>query len=480
MHNNSRITIGLVTIGVVAILLIVLFPVSISDVYAQNYVVDAICLLASIILLISLYLRGKLDLFEPITFISLIYIAMFFCAPIHDIISGELYWFGYDLFPYGIKATLIAFLGYCVFFFCYSSNYDLKLRSKKRVAAKQVNEMSYFNPLKSEIISICLVMYLFCFGTNAFYLARAVGNSLLYSLSLGLLGAGNTRETLNAPLGFISMFSFCLPTITLIYWEYSGNKWVARILFVAMFMLQVARGFRFYIIQIAVTFFSYHYIKKNKRPKIISIVCTLFALMIPVIIMTMFRNSIRSGAGMNLSALNVQSIREAFNAAIWENLRIYRNFYAMVNRIPSQYPYVYGRQMILGTLIMFVPRIIWPTKLPSAAGVGLEYIVGMNLIGTGQAYPNIGEYYYAIGVIGVIICMAIYGYWAKRLKRKLMDDAHSNLDIIEYSVLLGCNLQLIIRGYTPGNFWYLVFSVMPLAIVKKLHNKNNLEKPLDN
>ena len=90
--------------------------------------------------------------------------------------------------------------------------------------------------------------------------------------------------------------------------------------------------------------------------------------------------------------------------------------------------------------------------------------VGSRLRGTGQALPNLGEFYYALGIAGILICMAIYGLWMRHVKRRYLDGNSRPMDLIQFSILLGTNLQIIIRGYTPSNFWYVIFSVLPVWI----------------
>ena len=459
---NNRVIVGMGIVALAIGLLIILIPVEIPNVYAKNYFVSSCCLIGSILLLLSLYIKGSLDILEPISFISLIYILIYFVTPIYDVIIGQYYWFGYDLFPYGVKPTLIAFAGFVSFFILYTTRFSN--RSELNLQPKTLGERRHV--VTNKVIPVSLLMYVICFLANTFYLVLRSGNRLLYLLTLGLAGEARVVDQIESPIGFVVMFSFCLPAITLLYIEYGHSRILKVTFFFLMLMLQIARGFRYFVIQIVVTFFAFFCLKSKRRPKIRTMILVLFLLLIPVILMTMYRNSIRMGLGMDLSVINLESIKDALNAAFWDNLRIYRNFYGMVRKVPSVYPYVYGRQMIIGTIIMMIPRLFWPGKPPSAAGVDLTFLVGARLKDTGQAYPNIGEYYYAMGIPGVIICMAVYGTWAKKTKRKLLANNNSPLDIIEYSILLGTNLQLIIRGYLPSNFWYIFFSLLPIIIVK--------------
>ena len=107
--------------------------------------------------------------------------------------------------------------------------------------------------------------------------------------------------------------------------------------------------------------------------------------------MTTFRVAIRSGVGIDTSIINGDMIKDSFDSAFWDNLRIYKNVYGMVPVIPSQYDYVWGRQIVIGTIVMMIPRALWPGKISSYGGEGLTTLIGPN-IASGQAYPALGEY----------------------------------------------------------------------------------------
>ena len=114
---------------------------------------------------------------------------------------------------------------------------------------------------------LIIIMYAVCLAANIYYLVQSSGHSIWYVFSLGLFGKGNISDEV-PNLGFISMLSYSLPSCTLLYIEYGRSKILKILLFVFMFILQVERGFRFYILQIALMFISYEFIKKNKKNKI--------------------------------------------------------------------------------------------------------------------------------------------------------------------------------------------------------------------
>lgn len=437
-----------------------------GSIYTHNLLLDTFYLIVCEMLIASYVAKRGFDIFDPIFFVSAIYLVMFFVTPIYDIMTKNYYWFGYSLFEYGLKASTVAFIGYLAMYICYGINFRLRAGylSNSRYERSQPIPVS---ENRSLILPIIYLMYIVAFVANVYYLVNSGFGNLTYILTLGLRGSGGS-DTVVSNIGFISMFSYSLPTIVLLIWEYSDNKLLKLLLFAPMFMLQVARGFRFFIVQIVITFVAYYYLKKHKRPQLRKILSILVIMMVFLLVMTMFRESIRGGTGIDLSRINGEAVSNALDAAFWDNLRIYQNVYGMVEVIPSRYDFVGIRQIVVGTLVMTIPRAIWPGKISSYGGEGLKTLIGNN-IASGQAYPTLGEYYYAFGLFGVVLFMIIFGVWLKKLRDRYMYSSNP-LDIIYFAVMLGCCLQLIIRGYFPSNFWYLLFAILPIWIVKFMRN----------
>ncbi len=433
----------------IAIILFIFFaPNEASNTYFWNYIIDGLLGITCILLYGYYAIKKKYDLFAPVTIFSLIYVILFFYTPMYDIVLHEYYWFGVDLFAYGIKGSIIAFIGYLSFLIAYNTPSHLKTRR-------------IFTEKDEKSIPAIIVMYIICFMANMYYLVIVSGNSVAYILSLGILGGGNVREATDASLGFISMLSFALPSVTLLYIEYGKSKTLRAAMFLAMFILQIARGFRFYIIQIVVMFAAYYYIRNNKKPKIRQILILTIALMIPIVIMTMFRSSIRVGKGIDVSLININSVIKAMDEAIWDNFRIYKTYYGIIKAVPKMTGYMLGKQMIIYTLVMFIPRMIWPGKPLPPGGTAIALGISNYSVMAGTAYPCIGEYYYEFGIVGVIICSLLFGSWMKHIYIKYRIHRKTNIDLMVYCTLLGTILQLVIRGYTPSNFWMIVFTLIP-------------------
>ncbi len=469
--KKGKAAIMILLIMMVFILLLVLFPSYDNEIYRTNYLIDVICLTVLLCMYVVGYLLDKYDFFSPITFFSFLYFFMFFITPIYDLLIGEILWFNKDLFLYGIKGSLYAFLGYLCFYAAYvlcfrGDNCDLSFNEDVRIK----------NSRNTRKLNVLIVMgYFICLIANMFYMTKSGGKSILYILTLGLLGSGDPND-ITENLGAIGMLSYCLPSFTLMYCEYGESKLLKVLFFVLMFQLQVARGFRFIIIQIIIMFVFYWRLSRNRPFKFIQVFSVLLLLLASIIVMTMFRDAVRSGSGVNLSEISLKAVKKALDAAFWDNLRIYKNFYAIIMVVPEKTPYLLGKQMIIYTVIMLVPRAIWHNKPGNPGTTATRISLGMVAVKGGSAYPCLGEYFYEFGLPGILIFMTIFGLWTKKYEYKLRIHRSSNIDLMKYCTLVGVILQLVIRGYTPSNFWLVVFCLIPYWFIDNYIRTSNREQ----
>lgn len=464
MISQTKLIKTIISVAGLLFLIIVLFPYEAEAVYISNYVTDVLCILLIGILLGHYIKTYTLNYFDPLILITFIYTFMFFITPAYDIVTRQYTWFGYSMFQYGVKSGILALAGYLFFYFFYVSkltNFEKRLTRNEQKDKEEIHDEG-----KRKMYMVFIVIfYVFSFLANVYYLVHSGYANIVYILTLGILGRGGSYGEVMESIGYIAMFSYCLPTLVLLYWEYAKNKTTTFLLFIPMLMLQVTRGFRFLVVQIAISFAAYFFLKKNKQPRIGQIVALIAVLMIPVIVMTIYRNDVRNGIGISDFTMSFGVINEAIDSAIWDNFRIYNNYYGLVNSVPKYFDYIYGRQMIIGTAAMAIPRAIWAGKIMTKAGVDLSSIVGMRLAKTGQAYPGLGEYYYSFGVPGVLFFMSLYGAWMRLVRDRYMKPSVKGYQCVMFCVLLGANLQLLIRGYTPSNFWYIVFSLVPVFMI---------------
>ena len=184
------------------------------------------------------------------------------------------------------------------------------------------------------------------------------------------------------------------------------------------------------------------------------------------------RVSVRTGGAYANQGFSCKDIIYSLKS----NFDIYQPYYGLVSKYPSEYPFTHGRSMIVDTLAMWIPRIIWPNK-PTGEEQTMT-IALMNSVdsfaikGAAMSWPNIAEFYMEFGVVGVCAFMYIFG----RIVAESVKWYHSRdyKDILKYAVMMPTYLQLVIRGYTPSNITMLVYLFAPLigfGLVNSLHRK---------
>ena len=408
------------------------------------------------------------DFFEPITIISILYMMLFVFEPMIDICENNLKWFGGNYTSFGIKGTWIAVAGYLFFFIGYrtkrfsfapSSHNELRYKVKKET--KEVEDNAYYAKVAS-------VFWIACYFLSVLFLLLS-GKSLAFILTGGLTGNGDLLES-RKMLGALSMFSYCLVGAWMLYFVYGKNKSLKVITFILTVFIYYIRGYRFIIIIFALAPIVFMYLYKQKRPRLVTIIGAIIVMIIFVGFVAAARNSVRYGGGISSDMVNWDAALEQ----VKDNFRIYKTYYALVGYVPQKTNYLHGQQIFLYTALMFVPRIIWKSKPETSAGLYLiRDAISESAFLSGTAYPIIGEFYIEFGSVGVVIFMFLYGYLNKSWMNKY-GLSYSKFDQIMYSILLLSNFQIVIRGYTPSNFYMVIFFVLPLLFIKFLKGINRI------
>ena len=408
------------------------------------------------------------DFFEPITIISILYMMLFVFEPMIDICENNLKWFGGNYTSFGIKGTWIAVAGYLFFFIGYrtkrfsfapSSHNELRYNVKKET--KEVEDNAYY-------AKVAIVFWIACYFLSVLFLLLS-GKSLAFILTGGLTGNGDLLES-RKMLGALSMFSYCLVGAWMLYFVYGKNKSLKVITFILTVFIYYIRGYRFIIIIFALAPIVFMYLYKQKRPRLVTIIGAIIVMIIFVGFVAAARNSVRYGGGISSDMVNWDAALEQ----VKDNFRIYKTYYALVGYVPQKTNYLHGQQIFLYTALMLVPRIIWKSKPETSAGLYLiRDAISESAFLSGTAYPIIGEFYIEFGSVGVVIFMFLYGYLNKSWMNKY-GLSYSKFDQIMYSILLLSNFQIVIRGYTPSNFYMVIFFVLPLLFIKFLKGINRI------
>lgn len=119
------------------------------------------------------------------------------------------------------------------------------------------------------------------------------------------------------------------------------------------------------------------------------------------------RNNIRSGQSANFEGVNKDNIAYTLQS----NFDIYKTFYGIVDKYPSQYDFWYGEAVFVSPIIMWVPRFIWPSKPKGSEyplTISMQNALGKDVIEkAAMSSPNLTEYYLDFGWLGIIIVVLL-------------------------------------------------------------------------
>lgn len=465
IQNKVRLSISTLTIIIiVSVLLIENMPFNLSLVLRENWYLDVFCLFVSSISMIILNARGKCDMLSAPFFVGAVYIIMFFITPLYDIYIGETTIFeATDIFNYGVKGSIIALVSFLCFCFIYDYRYS---RFQYKYTYAQFTESA-----RKKILKIVFILWIVEFLVGMICVIVTQGFSVSYILSFGLLGEADFYETSNTLLGFIAQFTRGVVPLSIMLFALSKNKKLVYAIIILTSMFEVINGFRYMIVIMICGFFYFHYISQNKKVAPVKVLVLVLGLCFVVGIVGFSRNSVRSGGGFNSAGFGLESIMDA----LLGNFRIYKSYYSVIKAVPSMTPYLYFDQMLFYTLIMAIPRMLWPEK-PQNPGTAAQYYgMGQSAVDSGYAYPNLGEYYYSFGVIGCVFFMGWFAWWLAKMTTCYRNKARNVIDVVWFSITVPLTLQLLIRGYTPSNFYLIIALFFPCWYVNRYIS--NLEKP---
>jgi len=402
------------------------------------------------------YIFKGLDIFEPIVLITFIYLIMFCITPIINLIAGDTRLLGVDVMDGCIRGTVVFLLSYFSFYIGY---YCKKTSS---VEAVSVAETVVTDMQKLYITRISLFIWMLCYAAIMLYTMRS-GKSFIYVVSIGMSG-GINEALFQTRVDFFGVIGYAMVPSFLYIWIYHQSKALKLLLGVLTLSSFVVIGFRFIIIILVFAPIVFAYIKKNTRPKVVSIVMMLLVVLVMINIVGFIRDNIRAGKGVQWDSFNYNFVTNTIKGN-FDN--VYMPFYGLVDAVPERHDYTWGQQFLY-TGTMLVPRALWPEKPMPLFKELVATAVSDYAVIAGVALPNIGEYYAEFGIAGCIICMFVFGYvfgWCTKLYQMPIRNDHA---LIAYSIIFPASMQLVIRGYTSSNFYLMVFLLSPVVLINWL------------
>lgn len=404
-------------------------------------------------------LLNKVKLIDPITIITITYLMFFSIAPMIDIISDNMYFFDHYVMEGTIKSTVIFVLGYFSFFIGYT---------RKNYKYSMTNDVLVFRH-KDLILRINIMLWFFGLLSSYIYLS-SFGQNIAYMLSFGLMGSVSASNQLfSTSLGFLSIFTYAMVVPWLYLFLNIKNRLLVIVLSLITASVYFVLGFRFIVLIMILAPIIFVLVEQKRDISIKKIIVLLLILSSLFGLMGYVRGDLRRGNYVNWEGFSFNSVWYAVES----NFEIYKAFYRMVEVIPGKINYTYGKQ-ISYTLVYMIPRAIWPNKPDTPLRDLLEGVLGEYAVKAGTAWPNIGEYYSEFGSLGVILIFYFFGRLSRKSTQLIYSDNSNIHTKLAYSILYPTFIQLIIRGYTPTNFWLLFVFFMPIILFNKIHCKRKL------
>lgn len=433
--------------------IIITIFLSVKPFLYSNVVNISLIYLTTLIFCIVLLVKNeKNKIVSPLLIYMFFYLFLYFFTPIYDILTNKINWFGVDVFPNSIMPLTYSFIGALFLFIGYKFT---KVTNNKSVIL--------FNQTYSFLILQLYFLFFISLSAISLYFIVTFNTNLLSIFSFGIINLYEYPSIQIDNIGFLSNLAYTMIPTTLLIYSLNKSKFTLILFIFLSLSIQFFWGFRFLIVQSLLSIFIYFLLTRKRGFGFFNFLFISLSGFILVTGATIFRDLLRSGGTIDLSSLSFNLFIQSLEDTIIFNFRVYKNYFGMVHVIPNQYNFVYLDQILFGTILIMIPRFIWPNKPYTGAGAPLWELLNSDLLrGTGQAYPNLGEYYFSFGLVGIIILMLISGYFIKKMN--FFKNTNNKLFLSVYSSVIPVSLQFIIRGYMPTNFWLLIFTFFPYFV----------------
>ena len=403
---------------------------------------------------------------EPSFMISILYFMMFHFAPLYNIVNDSSDVWGTDVLDGGIYATWIFTIAYLLFLLCYYNQITFGIRpsityNKKNIQTKDTRS-------DHERLRVAVVIFIITYGIFLINCIRS-GMSLAYFFSFGRVENDVEFNMFQAGGAFavLNNLVYCTLPACLYIMILSKRLWIKIGIFVLTFIPIYLRGFRYLMIAMILMPITYFYLSKKKSPPLKYCIVGIILVFVGITYVEVTRVGISVGGG----GVNIDASIFTFDR-MWQsvqgNFDLYKSFYGAVLAFPEKHGYFWGEEMILATAYTMIPRAIWPGKPVTPFMRTLDLSVGYKASISGWAAPNIYEYYMDFGVIGCIICMMIFGCVWRSVFENDAENGNSLVKLVRYSCIYPLSFQLVIRGYTPMNFYTIVFILITIWAIEKI------------
>lgn len=408
-----------------------------------------------IVIALSLVIKSHysgIRLFEPFTIVVVVFTLTLFLAPVIEFGMGNVSRFGVDVSDNTLIATLAATLGYIAFF----AGYELYHPVPLRVSASYSHERRDNSTLGGQIaLALWILAYVLCLYN---YLKRGYGLAYILTAGFGGEAAGDVGED---ALAFLAYAKYSLVSCWMCIFAFSKNRPVLITTYVLSAGMLLFGGSRSSLLLILIAPVAFHFISLGKEPRVRSVLIVAVVLVFVFAAIQVARNDVKLGSGFSLDGY---SLSEMFSPYLNE-IEGYKIYYALFDVFPEKMGHLFGGQMFGYTLVMLIPRAIWPGKPDAVIHEIVYQAMGLQALQSGNSYPFVGELFVEFGIAGCFVGMLLFGIICKKIGQLRFCGSADKLKLVEYCVLYPALFQFMIRGYFPSNCMMLLFLLAPVLLV---------------
>lgn len=164
------------------------------------------------------------------------------------------------------------------------------------------------------------------------------------------------------------------------------------------------------------------------------------------------------------------------------------NITLVMQRMPSQQDFDYGKELGKVALAAVVPRILWPSKPEAGGKFNMKHYAGVRLVGWSTNVGPLGEAYGSFGVMGGIIYMLMLGLLIRLFYIRVLSLSVKYpllmlwLPVLFYKVTYSAEtdtLQILNSLLKTAFFMWLIFKFLPswygIGKVKNVMQRNFLK-----
>ena len=421
------------------------------------------------ILVLAKYGRSGIYMFEPFTIVVLVMVLVYFVAPVFQFAAGSTSRYGVDVVRYCVPASCLVMIGCFAFFLGYE--FPLGKERSKKAKCSTIGFQEVSDVLASRFVHWCGWIWVIAYVLNFYYYLRK-GFDVVYILTGGLSGAELNDFASDDGLAFLAYSKFLLLGAWMIIYAFGRNRGVKVVLYAMTLLCMFLGGGRATLLIGMLAPIVLYFARNRISPKGGSVAAASIALVALFAFMQVARVGLRTGAGIYVSGMTIDEFLNPFYAEIDD----FKAFYMLLGIVPSKHDYLFGSQMIFYSLVLLIPRALFPAK-PSPA---VHEIVGLGFGGqavvNGVAYPSLGEYYIEFGVVGVVVCMWLFGIIGRHLKNCYLFTEGKSMAVLAYSIVYPALFSFVIRGYMPQNFSMILFLLLPIALCRLMQGAESKKR----